>query len=162
MSEIIEFNKEPARLKQIIESAGTTIGSVHFIKRSDGSLRKMCYRLHVRKPSVAPVPHGLAAGDKVAAVPSGANVPSMSAADLQALNQAPPMVYDGPDVDPLPPTYKDRKIFDAEHNQITVLDANKVVRDSAGKKIGRGAWRTIPLDTIVQVTVKGKTYKVQQ
>ena len=49
----------PARLKKIkkaIQSAGNTIGAVHFIKRSNGELRRMAYRLHVRKPSVAKAP----------------------------------------------------------------------------------------------------------
>jgi hypothetical protein len=130
MSEIIEFNRDPARMRQIIESAGQKIGSVHFIKRSDGSLRKMCYRLHVKKPSVAPVPNGL----KNAVAGDGND---LDVADLTA-----------------------RKKFDEDHNQITVLDANKVVRDSSGKKIGRGAWRTIPLDAIQRITVNGKTYKI--
>ena len=127
---VIEFNKTPERIRDLIESAGTTIGSVHFIKRSDGSLRKMCYRLHVKKPSVAAVPKGLA------------DNADPSIASVQAL--------------------QDRKAQDLANNQITVLDANKVVRDEAGKKIGRGAWRTVPLDSVVQVTAKGTTYVIQQ
>ena len=43
-------------VKQLIESVGNKIGSVHFVKRSDGSLRKMCYRLHVQNPKYAPSP----------------------------------------------------------------------------------------------------------
>ena len=127
---VVEFNKTPDRIRQLIESAGTTIGSVHFIKRSDSSLRKMCYRLHVTKPSVAAVPKGLA------------DNADPSIASVQAL--------------------QDRKVQDMANNQITVLDANKVVRDETGKKIGRGAWRTIPLDSVVQVTAKGTTYVIQQ
>ena len=43
-------------IKQKIEQAGNLIGSVHFYKRSDNSLRKMSYRLHVKKPSIAKAP----------------------------------------------------------------------------------------------------------
>jgi hypothetical protein len=48
----------PGEVRKIIESAGNQIGSVQFIKRSDGSLRKMSYRLHVTNPSVAKKPSG--------------------------------------------------------------------------------------------------------
>ena len=35
------------RVKKLMESVGENFGSVWFYKRSDGALRKMCYRLHV-------------------------------------------------------------------------------------------------------------------
>jgi len=56
--EVIEFNSSPERIKAIIESAGTGIASVHFIKRSTGELRKMAYRLHVKNPSGVKAPSG--------------------------------------------------------------------------------------------------------
>jgi hypothetical protein len=40
------------RVRDIIESAGNTIGSVEFTKRSDGKVRKMAYRLHVKPEDV--------------------------------------------------------------------------------------------------------------
>jgi len=46
------------KVKDLILSAGNQIGNVHFIKRSDGSKRRMSYRLHVRKPSYASEPTG--------------------------------------------------------------------------------------------------------
>jgi hypothetical protein len=46
------------RVKKLIESVGNKIGSVHFIKRSDGSLRKMSYRIHVIKPTYEKQPDG--------------------------------------------------------------------------------------------------------
>lgn len=58
---VINVKSERARvrtIKKIMESAGNSIGNVHFIKRSDGSKRRMSYRLHVRKPSYAPAPKG--------------------------------------------------------------------------------------------------------
>lgn len=45
-------------IRNMIERAEYKIGSVHFRKRKDGSLRKMCYRLHVNNPQWANVPKG--------------------------------------------------------------------------------------------------------
>lgn len=45
-------------VKRLILSAGNKIGSIHFIKRSDGSRRRISYRLHVRKPTYAKAPSG--------------------------------------------------------------------------------------------------------
>ena len=49
----------PQRLKKVrtlIESAGNTIASVHFRKRENGELRKMAFRRHVKKPTIARTP----------------------------------------------------------------------------------------------------------
>ncbi len=43
-------------VKKIIMSAGNQMASVHFRKRSDGSKRRMSFRLHVRKPTYARAP----------------------------------------------------------------------------------------------------------
>jgi len=59
--EIVVCKTKRARIrkvKSLILSAGNKIGSVHFRKRSDGSKRKMCYRLHVQKPTYANKPKG--------------------------------------------------------------------------------------------------------
>ena len=45
------------KVKEIIEATGNQIFSVWFIKRSDGSLRKMAARLHVSNPTYAPSPN---------------------------------------------------------------------------------------------------------
>ena len=58
---VITIKSDKARVrkvKNLIESVGNKIGSVHFRKRSDGSLRKMCYRLHTKKPQYATSPSG--------------------------------------------------------------------------------------------------------
>jgi len=113
---VIKCKTLPSRIKrvrQVIESAGNTIGSVHFIKRSDHSLRKMSYRLHVKNPSAAPTPSG-----------------------------------------------KKKVWRDRDNLQLTVLDANKVIRDKDGVIIGRGAYRTIPLENVERISVKGTVYKV--
>jgi len=43
-------------VRKLIQSAGNQIGSVWFRKRSDGSKRKMSYRIHVCKPTYASTP----------------------------------------------------------------------------------------------------------
>ena len=99
-------------IRDIIESAGNKIGSVHFIKRSDGSLRKMSYRLHVTNPSIAKKPSG---------------------------------------------RDRNRTATNQTNNQMTVFDVNKAVRKD-GKVVGRGAWRTIPLETVTRIVAGGKKY----
>ena len=49
---------EPEDVKVLIQKAGSKIGSVHFRKRTDNSLRKMCYRLHVQNPKYSNSPKG--------------------------------------------------------------------------------------------------------
>lgn len=48
----------PKELRTLMRKAGTKIASVHFTKRSDNSLRKMCYRLGVTNPKTATAPKG--------------------------------------------------------------------------------------------------------
>jgi hypothetical protein len=58
---IVKSKSLPSRIKkvkEIILSAGNTIGAVTFKKRTNGAMRKMSYRLHVRKPTHAPMPKG--------------------------------------------------------------------------------------------------------
>ena len=103
----------PENLRKVIESAGNQIGSVHFIKRSTGELRKMSYRLHVTNPRYAKKPMGK------------------------------------------------KVIDDVANTQMTVFDTNKVIKDKeTGEVIGRGAWRTIPLENVVRITAGGKTYLI--
>jgi hypothetical protein len=45
-------------VRKLILSQGNQIGSVWFVKRSDGKLRKMSYRLHVTEPKYSPKPTG--------------------------------------------------------------------------------------------------------
>lgn len=105
------------KVKELILSAGNTIGSVHFRKRSDGSKRRMCFRLHASKPTYAMKPSGK--------------------------------------------RFKSRKARDSDHQMMTVLDVNKVRRDKDGKIAGRGDWRTIPLETVERVCIKGEIYKIR-
>jgi len=57
--QIINTKSNAARarkIKKAILSAGNSIGSVTFVKRSDGSMRRMTYRLHCANPSFAKKP----------------------------------------------------------------------------------------------------------
>lgn len=55
---VMEFESSPDRIRQIMESVGSKIGNVHFIKKSNGKLRKMSFRLHVRNPKHIASPSG--------------------------------------------------------------------------------------------------------
>ena len=46
------------KAKKIMESAGRQIANVWFLKRNDGSLRKMSYRVGVKKPTYVRSPRG--------------------------------------------------------------------------------------------------------
>jgi hypothetical protein len=49
---------EPNDIETLLRKAGSKIASVHFRKRGNDELRKMCYRLGVRNPSFASRPKG--------------------------------------------------------------------------------------------------------
>jgi len=121
---VIVRKTEKARVRKVRElilSAGNTIGSVHFRKRSDGTKRRLCFRLHTTKPTYAQQPSG-----------------------------------EG---------FKSRKARDSDNNLMTVLDANKVIRAKSGRRkgkiSGKGDWRSIPLDTVDRICVKGNIYKIK-
>lgn len=46
-------------------------------------------------------------------------------------------------------------------SNMTVYDVNKVVRDASGKIIGRGSYRTIPLENVVRIVSNGNTYEIK-
>jgi len=55
--------------------------------------------------------------------------------------------------------WKERKTFQEKHNIMTVLDTNKVIR-KRNKIVGRGAWRSIPLNRVVRVIVNNIEYLI--
>jgi len=117
---VIALKTEKARVrrvKNILLSAGNTIGSAHFTKRSDGSKRRMCFRLHTKNPTYA-------------AKPSGKR-------------------------------FQSRKARDSDNQMLTVYDVNKVRRDKKGKISGRGDWRSVGLETVTRICVKGEIYKIR-
>ena len=151
MEKVIAWNPPVDWVKEQIENAGNTIGSVHFNKRKDGELRKMCYRLHVQKPSVAKAPNG------TAAVKVAVSVCTVCGAVKGSGKCNGPFTT----VKPTKPV-KSRQDIDKSNDQMTVLDANKVVRDDNGIVIGRGAWRTVPLEKVVRISNKGTTYVINR
>jgi hypothetical protein len=48
----------PKEVETLLRKAGSKIASVHFKKRSNNELRKMCYRLGVKNPTSASRPKG--------------------------------------------------------------------------------------------------------
>ena len=48
----------PEEVETLLKQVGNKFGSVHFVKRGNGQLRKMCFRLHVKNPSNANAPKG--------------------------------------------------------------------------------------------------------
>lgn len=111
----------PSDVEALLLKAGNKIGSVHFCKRTDKTLRKMCYRLHVQNPKYSNAPKG-----------------------------------------------SDRKGVNKKNKQLTVYDVNKVNRDKDDKivfdengKQKRGAWRTVPLESVVRICVDGVVYNIE-
>ena len=116
--EVLEVRSLPKRIekvKKLILSAGNTIGSVHFKKRTDGKLRKMAFRCHVKNPTYAPKPMGEGF----------------------------------------------RKNQDDKNMLITIFDVNKVRRDKKGRICGRGDYRSISLEGVTRVRIKGKITKIK-
>jgi len=146
MSEVIAWNPPTDWVKEKIEEAGTTIGSVHFNKRKGGELRKMSYRLHVTKPSVASAPKGMKTEEICTFCGETKASGKCGGPFEQRLVKS---------------TRKSKKDIDAANTQMTVLDANKVVRDKNGKVVGRGAWRTVPLEKVVRIKNKGTEYLIK-
>ncbi len=56
--EVVIVDADPESIRELMQQAGNKIASVHFIRRSNNELRKMCYRLHVSQPTFANAPKG--------------------------------------------------------------------------------------------------------
>ena len=134
--EVLAWNPPMSWIRETIERAGTTIGSVHFRKRSDGKLRKLSYRLHVKNPSFASAPKGL----KEVGGKSLKNEVSHKVNKVRV----------------------SRKVIDREKYQMTVFDANKVIRGDDGAILGRGAYRTSPLENVERISNKGIIYTIKR
>jgi len=154
-------------IKEKIEEAGTQIGSVHFRKRSDNSLRKMCYRLHVKNPSTAITPKGIEKKEVKRISPVGdAYVTKLV---CKTCGREKSECSRGPfELRPVKVTKNikseikkiSKKDIDKANTQVTVLDVNKVVYQN-GAAIGRGAWRTVPLENVERICNKGTIYEIR-
>tara|TARA_R110002110_G_scaffold14438_11_gene67192 strand:- start:1388 stop:1948 length:561 start_codon:yes stop_codon:yes gene_type:complete len=165
-------------IRETLTSCGNKIGNVHFRKRSNGDLRKMCYRLHVKNPSVASAPKGLTVEELSAdgLASDGYSVVSKPVVTkTQVCKCGSSTCKVGPfrtierteilpvkvakknirkDVD-----IKNDQLVDIKNDQLTVYDVNKHVRKD-GEIIGRGAWRCIPLENVIRISSNGKIYEI--
>ena len=66
-----------------------------------------------------------------------------------------------PSAVPAPKGIRNTKVINQKNLQLTVLDANKIVKDTDGNVTGKGAYRTIPLEKVKSVTVKRTTYQIE-
>jgi len=67
--QVVMVKSDKDRVKKVtklIRLAGNQIGSVRFVKRSDGTRRRMSFRLHVTEPTYAPQPTGKRIRDRKA------------------------------------------------------------------------------------------------
>jgi hypothetical protein len=141
--DIVAYNPSIEWVRAKIEEVGSKIGSVHFYKRSSGELRKMCFRLHVQNPSVVKKPSS----------PSFKHCKDCNSKSCKNSSEF--------DKVAIAEMYK-RQAINNNNDQMTVYDCNKVVRDKNGVVIGRGDYRTIPLDRVVRIVSNGKTYKIER
>lgn len=100
------------KMRKLINSAGDQLFAISFVKRSDGSRRKMVCRKHVLKTQYAVTPNG-----------------------KKAYN---PNKYD----------------------LAVVFDMNFMRYNRRDKLCGRGAWKSIPLDSVTRIKTGGEIYKV--
>lgn len=54
---------------------------------------------------------------------------------------------------------KTRKTRDRSNKLMTVLDMNQPLYNRKGHIIGRGAWKSIPLDSVVRIRAAGTIYR---
>jgi len=145
-------------IRKIMEGVGSRIGSVHFRKRSDGSLRKMCYRLHVQNPTYANSPKGQEGQEGQTEKRSQLEkvCPSCGRSDCPSLKFL-----------VIPPVKTSSKapskgVIDVKNNQMTVFDVNKVIGKDETGKLKRGAWRTVSLESVERICVQGTVYEIAE
>ena len=153
-------------IRETLQESGNKIGNVHFRKRSNGDLRKMCYRLHVKNPTVASAPKGTKPLDAteytVVSKPVTETLQRCKQCHSTFCNVGPFESYEKTTIKAVkvPKAKKvDRKDVDVKNNQLTVFDVNKPVRDN-GTIIGRGAWRCVPLENVERIANNGKIYEI--
>jgi len=117
-------------VKKVIESVGSKIGSVTFIKRTTGEIREMQYKLHVSNPKYAKTPN---------------EKPNYKGGFLRDKNGRFAKNIS-----------KRQKEINEENSQIVVFDVNKIEYKN-GEKI-RGAYRTIPLENVEKVSAGNIVY----
>lgn len=116
------YGAKPENIRELIKKVGNKIGAVHFLKRKDGSLRKMAYRLHVKNPSTAKRPIDDQTVYGVDTSGTDHDLTELSLTPVQTGNSLGSVV--------VKPTYTLKsKVYkstiDYANEQITVLDVNR-------------------------------------
>ena len=152
----IAWNPPVDIIKSWVLKAGNKIGSVWFIKKSTGELRRMTYRLHTKNPSAAKQPNSLPTTQDVVTT-STKEICQVCKKEKGIGCTTGPFKTETTQVIVKVPVVKvDKKIIDDANDNITVLDCNAIARDKDGNKTGRGQWKSIPLANITRIKVNGE------
>ncbi len=150
---------KPENIRHLIKELNNNIGSVSFKTRKDGKIRKMAFRLHVKKPKNAKWPFDQQDSGVVVGVDTSST--DVMGAGVTVGNSGMIPVTKGNTTVLMPShglaTANNRKNVDMANCQITVFDVNKVNEDKT-----RGAYRTIPLENIIEMTINGTKYVIDQ
>ncbi len=159
--EIKIVNTKPENIRHLIKELNNNIGSVSFKTRKDGKIRKMAFRLHVKKPKNAKWPFDAQDANTIVGVDTsstdsmgvGVTVGNCGMIPVKQGNATVMVSANG-----LATSVKSNKAnIDLANCQITVFDVNKVNEDKT-----RGAYRTIPLENIIEMTINGTKYIIDQ
>jgi hypothetical protein len=148
--EYLVFGASVENIKNILKRVENKIGFVEFVKRSDGSNRRMTYRLHVKDPKWASKPKGLCYNDVEIDGTEGVTVSNLKKVGKSVVMQKPMSSEERA-------KWLKRVNTNDANNQITVFDVNVKGEDKAGK----GGWRTIPLENVKEIKVNKKTYYIE-
>ena len=114
-------------IRDRLMEVGGSIGSVWFYKRTDGTLRKMCFKLRVSNPKYVKAPKS-EHSTIITIMPNGSSRV----------------------------TFSKTKNVDEANNQLRVFDCNLHILDAEGKVTGkRGGYRMINLEGVVRMKIKG-------
>ena len=136
MINIKAINPPVSWVKNQLEKAGSNFGSVRFIKRTDGTERRMCYKLHVSNPQHVKAPKS----DK----PIGQKTYQIKDGAVQVL------------------TFDNHKTTLENNHLLTVFDVNLPIRDKEGKVTGkRGGYRSVPLNAVTRICAAGNVVEIE-
>ena len=136
MKKIKAINPPISFVREQMEMAGSNFGSVRFIKRTDGTERRMSYKLHVANPKYVKAPkENEYFGRKTYQTKDGT---------VQVL------------------TFDKHKTTLENNHLLTVFDVNLPIRDKEGKVTGkRGGYRSVPLDSVTRICTAGNILEIE-
>ena len=140
MKKIIQAINPPVSfVREQIEKAGSNFGSVRFIKRTDGTERRMCYKLHVANPKYVKAPKYINTGSKTYQIEK-----------RQTVNGVEVITFDN------------HKVALENNHLMTVFDVNLPIRDKEGKVTGkRGGYRSVPLNAVTRICAAGNLVEIE-